>query len=211
MSFKASVSAGHQLLCHRVSWRSGDLSARYPGGLGREGGTPGASWRQWVPRNCSLEGPQRGVVRTTCSGGPPARGSTSRMGPKRRLGREAGGEEGQGAPPKCPSTHPRPNPGCAVQSCREANAASASQGPPGGHCARGQVAMWVQKRAVSSSCVQKLDSEWGPRCRAGREPQPRERRGRLCSCGDRARGRRPAGPGLWCGRPFATAWQPGSQ
>ena len=32
------------------------------GELGREGGTPGTSWRQWVPQNCSLEGPQMGAV-----------------------------------------------------------------------------------------------------------------------------------------------------
>ena len=32
-----------------VSWRSRDLSAHYPGGLGREGGAPRASWGQWVP------------------------------------------------------------------------------------------------------------------------------------------------------------------
>ena len=41
--------------------------------------------------------------------------------------------------------------------------------------------MWVQQRAVSSSCIQKLDSEWGPQCQAGEEPQPRERRGRCAA------------------------------
>ena len=43
--------------------------------------------------------------------------------------------------PQVPPTHPRPNPACAAQSCREANAASASRGPPRSDCAQGQVAM----------------------------------------------------------------------
>ena len=45
-------------------------------------------------------------MRTTCSGQPPAHGSTSRMRPKYRLGREAGGEEGRGTPPSAPPLTP---------------------------------------------------------------------------------------------------------
>ena len=138
-----SVSAGQQFLWRRVSWRSGDLSACYPGGLGRVGGAPGASWRQWVPRSCSLDGPQMGAMRTTHSGAPAGWG-------QEQAGTGGRGCRGaEGAPPNTPhSAQARPRL-LRPKSCREANAGirfpEASTKPlavgSGGHVSR-EAGLW---------------------------------------------------------------------
>ena len=83
-----------------VSWRSRDLSAHYPGGLGREGGAPRASWGQWVPRRCRVDGPQMGAMRTTHSG------DTSRMGPRAGWDRRQGVQRGRRGSPQYPPLTP---------------------------------------------------------------------------------------------------------
>ena len=202
MSVKASVSAGQRFLRRRVSWRSGDLSARCPGGLSREGGAPGASWGQWVPQSCSLDGPQMGAVRTTHSG------DTSRMGPRAGWDGRQGVQRARGGSPQCPPLTPAQTQAAASEVVQRGKC----QHPlsRGLHEATGCGDRWPSAqrgRACGQLLSQELDSEWGPRCQACEASQPRERRSWTKHTGALAQLCR------WCPRPLpcgarALVWPP---
>lgn len=135
MSVKASVSAGQRFYVVRVL-EGGDLSARTAGWARREGVGPRNSWGQWVPQSCRLEWTPNGSREDH-----PQRGH-QQDGAKSRLGREAGGAEGQRGSPQCPHS-PSPNPAAPSEVVQKTECRHPLSRPHG-HWLWGQVAICTE-------------------------------------------------------------------